>query len=234
MPAADALWSLCCSRCPRACRSLPQVPRINRVRTLSLLFRKSVTRQRPAGRHCAESRGTPAARCHCSSMCRFVPEQRGSDGPGIRAASNRQERELLVSGMILIPSECSMVRGGPTLFGLTGLGSAEVTGTCGLGEDTKSFTVRPGSLPSSPQNRLRTTLTQEHMEAFMLMCTEKEILMALDTDGVIDRVAETSELLRHLLVILTAHALLLKPCLDLLPGTTQSSSACLLKSVSTV
>lgn len=51
------------------------------------------------------------------------------------------------------------------------------------------------------KNRLRTTLTQEHMEAFMLMCTEKEILMALDTDGVIDRVAETSELLRHLLVM---------------------------------
>ncbi|KAI4790003.1 hypothetical protein KUCAC02_034891, partial [Chaenocephalus aceratus] len=34
------------------------------------------------------------------------------------------------------------------------------------------------------KNRLRTTLTQEHMEAFMLMCPEKEILMALDTDGV--------------------------------------------------
>ncbi|KAI4826591.1 hypothetical protein KUCAC02_030036, partial [Chaenocephalus aceratus] len=51
------------------------------------------------------------------------------------------------------------------------------------------------------KNRLRTTLTQEHMEAFMLMCTEKEILMALDTDRVIDRVAETSELLRHLLVM---------------------------------
>ncbi|KAJ4945620.1 hypothetical protein JOQ06_023301 [Pogonophryne albipinna] len=51
------------------------------------------------------------------------------------------------------------------------------------------------------KNRLRTTLTLEHMEAFMLMCTEKEILMALDTDGVIDRVAETNELLRHLLVM---------------------------------
>ncbi|KAI4827735.1 hypothetical protein KUCAC02_031107 [Chaenocephalus aceratus] len=30
------------------------------------------------------------------------------------------------------------------------------------------------------------------MEAFMLMCREKEILMALDTDGVIERVAETT------------------------------------------
>lgn len=51
------------------------------------------------------------------------------------------------------------------------------------------------------KNRLRTTLTQEHLEAFMLMCTEKEILMTLDNDRVIDRVAETSGLLRRLLVM---------------------------------
>jgi len=51
------------------------------------------------------------------------------------------------------------------------------------------------------KNRLRSTLTQERLEAFMLMCTEKEILMTLDNDGIIDRVAESSELLRRLLVM---------------------------------
>lgn len=35
----------------------------------------------------------------------------------------------------------------------------------------------------------------------MLMCTEKEILMTLDNDGVIDRVAESSKLLQRLLVM---------------------------------
>lgn len=48
------------------------------------------------------------------------------------------------------------------------------------------------------KNRLRSTLTQKNFEAFMLMCTEKEIFMSLDT--VIDKVAETSALLRHLLM----------------------------------
>lgn len=51
------------------------------------------------------------------------------------------------------------------------------------------------------KNRLRSTLTQERLEAFMLMCTEKEILMTLDNDGVIDRVAESSKLLQRLLVM---------------------------------
>ena len=49
------------------------------------------------------------------------------------------------------------------------------------------------------KSRLRSALSQEHLEAFMLMATEKDILMALDTDVVIDRVAERSELLRKLL-----------------------------------
>lgn len=40
------------------------------------------------------------------------------------------------------------------------------------------------------------------MEAFMLMATEKEILMRLDSDDVIDRVAEKSKLLRNLLLLL--------------------------------
>ena len=45
------------------------------------------------------------------------------------------------------------------------------------------------------KNHLRTTLTQENLEVFLLMATEKEILMALDKDDVIDKMAESSELL---------------------------------------
>lgn len=50
------------------------------------------------------------------------------------------------------------------------------------------------------KNRLRSTLHQEHLEAFMLMCTEKETLMALDSDAIIDKVAQTSALLRQQLM----------------------------------
>ena len=39
------------------------------------------------------------------------------------------------------------------------------------------------------------------MEAFMLMCTETEILMSISNDTVIDKVAETSALLRRLLML---------------------------------
>src|SRR4029434_4855018 len=46
------------------------------------------------------------------------------------------------------------------------------------------------------KNRLRSSLSQDHLEAFMLMCTEKEILMSISNDTVIDKVAETSALLR--------------------------------------
>lgn len=49
------------------------------------------------------------------------------------------------------------------------------------------------------KNRLRTSLTQDNLEAFLLMSTEKEILMGLDRDSIIDKVAEGSELLRRLL-----------------------------------
>lgn len=51
------------------------------------------------------------------------------------------------------------------------------------------------------KSRLRSALSQEHLEALlMLMATEKDILMALDTDMVIDRVAEKNELLRKFLL----------------------------------
>ncbi len=49
-------------------------------------------------------------------------------------------------------------------------------------------------------NRLRTSLSQENLETFLLMATEKEILMELDKDDIIDKMAESSELLRHILV----------------------------------
>lgn len=40
------------------------------------------------------------------------------------------------------------------------------------------------------KSRIRSKQSQEHLEAFMLMTTEKDILMSLDNDLVIDRVAE--------------------------------------------
>ncbi|CAL9702757.1 unnamed protein product [Knipowitschia caucasica] len=49
------------------------------------------------------------------------------------------------------------------------------------------------------KNRLRTSLSQEHLEAFLLMSAEKEILMELDSDDIIDKVAETTKLMERLL-----------------------------------
>ncbi|KAL6466244.1 hypothetical protein MHYP_G00263770 [Metynnis hypsauchen] len=50
------------------------------------------------------------------------------------------------------------------------------------------------------KSRLRSSLSASKLEAFMIMATEKDILMGLDTDTVIDRVAEKSELLQKLLL----------------------------------
>lgn len=50
------------------------------------------------------------------------------------------------------------------------------------------------------KSRLRSSLSASKLEAFMLMATEKDILMGLDTDTVTDRVAEKSELLQKLLL----------------------------------
>ncbi|XDV21827.1 hypothetical protein PO909_026847 [Leuciscus waleckii] len=50
------------------------------------------------------------------------------------------------------------------------------------------------------KSRLRTSMSQDNLEAFLLMATEKEILMELDKDDIIDKMAESSELLRRLLV----------------------------------
>ena len=49
------------------------------------------------------------------------------------------------------------------------------------------------------KNRLRSTLSQEHLSAFMLMSTEKDILITLNTDVVIDKTSEKSNNLRKLL-----------------------------------
>ena len=49
------------------------------------------------------------------------------------------------------------------------------------------------------KDRLRSTLSQEHLQAFMLMAVEKGMLMTLDNDAIIDKVAEKSSRLRKLL-----------------------------------
>ena len=50
------------------------------------------------------------------------------------------------------------------------------------------------------KSRLRSSLSANKLEAFMLMATEKDILMSLDTDVIIDRIAEKSELMKRLLL----------------------------------
>ncbi|KAL6485944.1 hypothetical protein MHYP_G00053360 [Metynnis hypsauchen] len=50
------------------------------------------------------------------------------------------------------------------------------------------------------KSRLRSSLSASKLEVFMIMATEKDILMGLDTDTVIDRIAEKSELLQKLLL----------------------------------
>ena len=54
------------------------------------------------------------------------------------------------------------------------------------------------------KSRLRSTLSQDHLEAFMLMATKKDVLMHLDTDTVINRVAEKTAQLIEILVKLNA------------------------------
>lgn len=50
------------------------------------------------------------------------------------------------------------------------------------------------------KNRLRSSVSGSKLEAFMLTATEKDVLVSLDTDSVIDRVAEKSELMKKLLL----------------------------------
>ena len=50
------------------------------------------------------------------------------------------------------------------------------------------------------KNRLRSSLSQQHLEAFMLMATQTDVLQMLDSEKIIDGVAEKSELLQKLLM----------------------------------
>ncbi|XP_075070610.1 uncharacterized protein LOC142159784 [Mixophyes fleayi] len=50
------------------------------------------------------------------------------------------------------------------------------------------------------KNRLRNNVSQEHLDSFMLMATEKDILANLDLDDIINRVAAKSEVLRSQLL----------------------------------
>lgn len=50
------------------------------------------------------------------------------------------------------------------------------------------------------KNRLRSSLSQQHLEAFMLMATQPDVLKMLNCEKVIDGVAERSDLLQKLLI----------------------------------
>ncbi|XP_050065875.1 uncharacterized protein LOC126554927 [Aphis gossypii] len=51
------------------------------------------------------------------------------------------------------------------------------------------------------KNRLRNTLTNENLEAFMLMSVEKRTLASIDDDILIDRIGETSEVMKKNLIM---------------------------------
>ncbi|XP_025425624.1 uncharacterized protein LOC112694388 [Sipha flava] len=51
------------------------------------------------------------------------------------------------------------------------------------------------------KNRLRNTLTNEYLEAFMLMSVEKRTLVSIDDDIIIDRIGETSEVMKKDLIM---------------------------------
>lgn len=50
------------------------------------------------------------------------------------------------------------------------------------------------------KNNLRNSITQDHLECFILMSVEKDILTSISTDSVIDKVALYSESLKKLLM----------------------------------
>ena len=49
-------------------------------------------------------------------------------------------------------------------------------------------------------NRLRNNLSQEHVEAFILMSCEKDILYSLNNSDIIEYVAESSDLMKKMLI----------------------------------
>lgn len=50
------------------------------------------------------------------------------------------------------------------------------------------------------KNRLRSTMTQEHLQTFMLMHNNKDVLVNLDNEDIIDKMAESSDLMKTLLI----------------------------------
>lgn len=50
------------------------------------------------------------------------------------------------------------------------------------------------------KNRLRSTMSNEHLENFMLMAIEKKTLVELNNDEIINSVGEKSKLLNKLLL----------------------------------
>ncbi len=50
------------------------------------------------------------------------------------------------------------------------------------------------------KSKLRSCLSSSNLEGFMLMAIEKDILVDLDTDAIIDKVAEKSEMMKKLLL----------------------------------
>lgn len=49
------------------------------------------------------------------------------------------------------------------------------------------------------KNRMKSSLSSDNLNSFMLMAVEKELLMNLDSNEIIDKVAESSELIRKIL-----------------------------------
>lgn len=50
------------------------------------------------------------------------------------------------------------------------------------------------------KNRLGSSHSQQHLEAYMLMATQPDVLKMLDCDQIIDGIAEKSDLLKKLLI----------------------------------
>ena len=51
------------------------------------------------------------------------------------------------------------------------------------------------------KNRLRNNLTNENLEAFILMAVEKRTLASIDDDILIDKIGETSEVMKKNLLM---------------------------------
>ncbi|CAL8358265.1 unnamed protein product [Merluccius merluccius] len=78
------------------------------------------------------------------------------------------------------------------MFAAAGAGGGVASGS-GASDSGASGSGVSAALAAGPSQ-------QDHLEAFMLMATEKDVLMHLDTDTVINRAAEKTALLTKLLI----------------------------------